>query len=75
MQKSDNFSTYLNFDEKCSFGYFKSRITKCPIYTTLLPPAAVNIELHSQRTKEVEKSSPSEKPCTRIGQEQEYSPV
>ena len=28
--KSKKISTYLNFDKKCYFDYFKSQISKCP---------------------------------------------
>ena len=28
--KSEIFSTYLNFDKKCYFDYFKRQISKCP---------------------------------------------
>ena len=36
MWKSDNFFTYLNFDEIC-FGVFKSQIPKCPDQSETLP--------------------------------------
>ena len=32
IQKSDIFSTYLNFYENIFFGYFKSQISKCHIH-------------------------------------------
>ena len=35
--KNGHFSTYLNFDEKYCFNYFESQISKCPIYTKILP--------------------------------------
>ena len=35
--KSDIFSTFLNFDKKYFFDYFKSQISKCIIYKKLLP--------------------------------------
>ena len=35
--KSDIFSTYINFDEKCFFGYFKSQVSKCPNHIRILP--------------------------------------
>ena len=58
-----NFSTYLNVYQKCSFGDFRSQISKCPIYT-ILQTTSVNIELSSQSTKEMKKSSSSERTCT-----------
>ena len=38
IRKSDIFSTYLNFDEKLIFGYFKSLFIKCPIHMNILSP-------------------------------------
>ena len=35
--KSDIFSTFLNFDKKYFFDYFKSQISKCIIYKKLFP--------------------------------------
>ena len=49
--KLDIFSTYLNFDEKWFFGYFKSQISKCPIYTKILPPTLVHKKFPSQNDK------------------------
>ena len=52
----------LKKSKKCFFGHFKSQISKCPIYTKMLPQTLVTIELPSQRNKEIKKISSSERP-------------
>ena len=39
------------------FLYFKSQLSKCHIYTKVLPPTLMTIELPSQIVKEIEKIS------------------
>ena len=64
MWKSDNFFTYLNFDEKSVFLYFKSQISKCPIYTKILPPTLIHKKFPSQNDKLLSFHLNSETPCS-----------
>ena len=62
--KSDIFSKYLIFDEKCFFGHFKSQISKCHTHIVMLKQV---LGLKMQLTNfdmSMEKDVYSERPCT-----------
>ena len=49
--KLDIFSTYLNFDKKWFFGYFKSQISKCSYITSILQPVLAQGMQHGPSNK------------------------
>ena len=57
------FFTYLNFDEKCFFGYFKSQISKCPDLSEILPYFLVPTLPCSPSSKVILYSSSTWSPC------------
>ena len=55
--KLDIFSTYLNFDKKWFFGYFKSQISKFSYITSILQPVLAQGMQHGPSNKQKEKIS------------------
>ena len=49
--KLDIFSTFLNFEEKWFFGYFKSQISKCHKHIKLLTPVLCHKNPSGQNNK------------------------
>ena len=64
MWKSDNFSTYLNFDKKLFFWYFKSQISKWKHMSELLSVARGLKHSYSLSNKQIKYISSHQSPCT-----------
>ena len=64
--KLDIFSTYLNFNEKWFFGYFKREISKCSYITSILQPVLAQGMQHGPSNKQKKKISSKWSHCIHL---------